>query len=300
MNNNNIFDISCIWSDTAETINYLQDHRLLKTNHRCCGVRCSLVKSHSKDAKEFKCYRCKKRYSIRTGSFFYRSKLSLPSLLSLLYFFCMGIGLVECRRLLKGKVSKNCILQWFVYLREVCSLYLLQNNTQLGGRGRFVEIDECAIGHKRKFNRGFVRGSGTKWIFGIIDVTSKKCHIQWVPDRTRDTLYPIIRQHIAVGSCIHSDEATVYRTLGQQNYEHRTVCHKDNYVNPMDGTHTNNIENFWAHLKNYIKGIQGVNIQNLPLHLDEYMYCWNRKNEGDLFLSCSCKILLILILFKVK
>ena len=34
--------------------------------------------------------------------------------------------------------------------------------------------------------------------------------------------------------------------------------HKENYVNPLDGTHTNNIENFWTHMKNKMCELHGV------------------------------------------
>ena len=46
----------------------------------------------------------------------------------------------------------------------------------------------------------------------------------------------------------------------------------------MDGTHTNNIENFWSHLKLKFREMHGVNSDNLPLHLDEYICWWNNRN----------------------
>ena len=65
----------------------------------------------------------------------------------------------------------------------------------------------------------------------------------------------------APGTRIHSDEAAVYYTLNQQGDIHRTVKHKENYVNLLDGTHTNNIENFWTHLKNKMREMHGVKLQ---------------------------------------
>lgn len=294
-----IFDVSHIWSNVEKTIEFLQQHRLIKENHVCCGMNCNLVKCHTKDGKEFKCYTCGKRYSLRTGSFFSRSKLSLCVLLTVVYFFSNNLSIVQTMKMLKRKISKPSLIQWFVYLREICSLYLLNNPQILGGQDRIVEIDESALGRKRKYNRGAVRGIGTTWVFGILDIVTKQCHVQLVPNRSRATLLPIITRHIAPHSTIHSDQANVYRTLRQINgYTHKTVCHKDNYVNPTDGTHTNNIECFWAHLKNHIKHLHGVDLTNLPIHLDEYCYRWNRKLQGDFsivtaryctFLSCLIK-----------
>ena len=36
-------------------------------------------------------------------------------------------------------------------------------------------------------------------------------------------------------------------------------------------------------MKNHFKTMHGVTFDNLPLHLDEYIYRWNCKNEGDIF-----------------
>ena len=47
-----------------------------------------------------------------------------------------------------------------------------------------------------------------------------------------------------------SDELTTYFTLNQIGYTHRTVKHAENYVNPIDGTTTNHIENFWSSFEN--------------------------------------------------
>ena len=60
----------------------------------------------------------------------------------------------------------------------------------------------------------------------------------------------------------------------------KQLKHKEYYVNPDDGTHTNNIENFWTHVKNQIKLMHGVKIEQLPIHLDEFIYRWNNKNRN--------------------
>ena len=198
----------------------------------------------------------------------------------LTYLFCMKIPVKLCVNLLIGEVSHVSVKQWYNFLREVMSTHLLRNPIQLGGDGCIVELDESALGRKRKYNRGYVRGSGIKWIFGMVDIQTGKCHIELVPDRSRVTLYPIIRRHIIRRTTIHSDEAAVYFTLQNEGYIHKTVKHKEYYVNPDDGTHTNNIENFWTHVKNQIKLMHGVKIEQLPIHLDEFIYRWNNKNTN--------------------
>lgn len=160
---------------------------------------------------------------------------------------------------------------------------LLRDGINLGGPGHIVEIDESALGRTRKYMCGYHRGSGLKWVVGLIDRITKKCHLQIVPDRTRETVFEIIRRHVIRGTIIHTDEARIYSTLDQEGYEHRTVCHNENYVNPVDGTHTNIIENFWSHLKTKIRHLYGVPNDQLGAHLDEYIFRWNYKFDGPIY-----------------
>ena len=160
------------------------------------------------------------------------------------------------------------------------SMHLISLTQVMGGPGRVVQIEETAFGHKHKYNRGHIRGSSVKWIFGILDVTTHKCHIQLVQKRDRDTLFPIILRYVRSRMEIHSDETSVYL------FHHKTVKHKDNYVNPLGGIHTNNIENFCSHIKNKFRDMHGVKNDNLALHLDKFTYRWNTKerNMFDQFL----------------
>ena len=80
-----------------------------------------------------------------------------------------------------GEVSHVTVKQWYNFLREVCSQHLFRHPIKLGGVGNIVELDESALGRKRKYHRGYERGSGIKWIFGILDIQTSKCHIQFVP-----------------------------------------------------------------------------------------------------------------------
>ena len=71
-----------------------------------------------------------------------------------------------------------------------------------------------------------------------------------VPDRTQETLVPIIQQYIRPGTTIWSDQWKVYRNLNKYGYIHDVVNHSKNFVNPLNKqVHTQNIENNWRYLK---------------------------------------------------
>lgn len=277
-----LVDMTTICSTTTATIDFLRDKNLLKKHYICCNDTCIEVKSRTSDGIEFKCQNCSKRYSIRTDSFFFNVHISLRYLLLLIFLFACSTSHGLCSKFMGQKVSHRFIGQWFDKLRDVMTRYLLRHRVTLGGPDSVVEIDETALGRKRKYNRGAFRGSGLKWVFGLIDRQTKKCHLQLVPNRTRDTLFDIIQNNVLRDTIIHSDEAPVYATLRREGYEHYTVKHKESYVAP-DGTHTNCIENFWTHLKNNLKEKHGVSNDKLPGHLDEFIWRWNRKSEGTVF-----------------
>ena len=54
-------------------------------------------------------------------------------------------------------------------------------------------------------------------------------------------------------------------------------------MDPNTGTHTNWIEGFWGNLKIKLKSIRGSRGQMPDGHLDQYLYRFNRKNEGPIF-----------------
>ncbi len=248
----NIVELSSIISDNESTIKYLRHNSLLKQTHDHCGVECiQIYDGKISDKWIFRCRVCRKKFSLRTDSIFSKSKLPLSSLVVLVYCFANNFSITDARKLLNNLVSERSIIQWYTYLREICSQALLNNPVQLGSNGSIVQIDEALIGSKRKYNRGAYRGIH-QWIFGLIDVTSKQCVLQLVGDRKATTLVPIINQHCTPNCEIHSDEARMYTGLSGNGFTHKTVCHADNFVGP-NGVHTNNIEGFWVQCAEQIK-----------------------------------------------
>ena len=84
-------------------------------------------------------------------------------------------------------------------------------------------------------------------------------------------IIPIITCHVRPGCTINSDGAKVYKTLSTMNYTHNIVIHKEHFVNPDNGSHSNWIENIWGNLKIKLKSIRGCQNVMLDGHLDEYI-----------------------------
>ena len=99
-----------------------------------------------------------------------------------------------------------------------------------------------------------------------------------VPNRTRATLLAIIEEVCLPGTHIMSDSFGTYRH-GAINaipvippYVHTMENHRRNFVDPLDGTHTNCVENFWKNIKMKFKIMAGVQRTVLESLLAEYMW----------------------------
>ena len=81
------------------------------------------------------------------------------------------------------------------------------------------------------------------------DVATKVGFMVPVDRRDAATLLPIIQQYIAPGTTIISDLWAAYNTIGTLGYQHLTVNHSLNFVDPTTGACTNHIESVWQKAK---------------------------------------------------
>ena len=128
------------------------------------------------------------------------------------------------------------------------------------------------------------RGRATSreiWVFGLVDCSQRPAlgYMEIVPNRTAATLLPIIQGHVWPGTTVHSDEWSAYRTVqGLPNVQtYQTVNHSLHFVNPTTGVHTQNVESYWARVKLKFKRMKGVDADQLPSYLDEFMW---RERHG--------------------
>lgn len=147
--------------------------------------------------------------------------------------------------------------------------WVLSKQEPIGGMNKIVEIDEARIG-KKKYNTGRIIRS--QWVFGGIECDTKKVFV--LPNRSAETLLPLIRKYVAPGSIIHSDKwRAMYDSLcNDTNYTHKIVNHSVNFVNPETGVNTQNIERFWRDMR--AKKIPSYGIRNYhhTHHLAEYLF----------------------------
>ena len=149
---------------------------------------------------------CRRMKSIRDGSWFSGSHLSLEKILEITYLWCEDL---PQHTIMKWcQVAEHTIVDWCCFCREVCIVFEADHFEKIGGPGCTVEIDESKFG-KRKYNRGRLRDG--KWVLGGIERGSDNMFMRDVHARDAATLLPIIQNCVEPGTTIITDEWRAYR-----------------------------------------------------------------------------------------
>lgn len=215
---------------------------------------------------------CRRMKSIRHGSWFSGSHLSIEKILEITFLWCEDIE----QRVVKKwvEVAEHTIVDWCHFCREVCAIWYNDHTgtDQIGGPGTVVEIDESMFG-KRKYHVG--RVTQGKWVLGGVERGTDNMFMVMVPSRDAATLLPLIQRYVKPGTTIHTDGWAAYNGLPALGYTHHTVNHSVNFVDPVTGTHTQSIEGSWYAAKRKLKRGHGTSRQLFASYLMEYM--WRRE-----------------------
>ena len=99
------------------------------------------------------CTSCKTTKSIRHGSFFSKSKLTLQKWMIAMLWWSREYLVIEMSR--EAEITEGTAYEIYQWLCEVCSTNLLGTQIVLGGPGIVVEIDESLFKHKPKVSCAF-------------------------------------------------------------------------------------------------------------------------------------------------
>ena len=90
---------------------------------------------------------CRKTQSLRHGSFFEKSKLSLQKWLILLHWWIREYPVTDAAE--EAEVTETTAIQVYQYFRDICSWRLVTHDSPmlLGGPGVVVQIDESLFSH---------------------------------------------------------------------------------------------------------------------------------------------------------
>jgi transposase-like protein len=252
--------------------------------------------------KVFNCKDCHNTFSPFKNTIFEKSSTDLRK-----WFFAVHL-------FLNGKKGiSGCQLQREIGVTYKTAWRMLQQIRKSMGNveqeeffDTIVEIDETYVGGKpRKSNKHdddddnnstpFTpnkRGRGTNKmpVVGCIDRNNKKIYAKVaMPNGEGQKLTALQLMNILKTvskaenkNTVITDEFRSYDPLSRNNFIHLRVDHQQMFSDKK-GTHTNNIESFWATLKRGVYGIyHHVSVKYMQRYVNEFCFRYNNRNN-DMF-----------------
>ncbi|XP_023222282.1 uncharacterized protein LOC111623810 [Centruroides sculpturatus] len=241
---------------------------------KCNGVR-KISYRKGTNSVYFRCHKCNLNSSAFDGTFKGKfGKVSWGTIFAFIWhLICIDSSLKSS--CLAVAVSCTTGVDWANFIRHAMMVSLINlTSLKIGGPGKTVEIDDTVVS-KQKCKKGR-KVKETKWVVGGICREDKNCFLCFVNDRSETTLNWVVSKFVQTGSTIYTDKWKGYNHIDDLEgiqIKHETVKHAKNFVNPLNGVHTQSIKRLWGLLKNQ---------KNLPTHYteelcDSYLYAFMYK-----------------------
>ena len=239
-----------------------------------CGGTDRISKMSGKSTRigTYKCYQCRKPFTVKVGTVFESSHVPLRHWLQAMFLMCSskkGISANQLARTLGVTLKTG----WFIghRIREAMRQVGVE---PLGGAGEVVEADETYYGDKHVVTKRTKRGKSThgskRSIVALVERggSARTFHVERAD---QPTVGRIMNENIRQESEIHTDESRLYGHVPHYFAGHHTVIHSgEEYVRyEKDRTvHTNSAESYFSVFK---RGMTGVYQHCAEKHLHRYL-----------------------------
>lgn len=195
--------------------------------HCGCVERISKMGGKSTRIGAYKCYNCRKPFTVKVGTIFESSHIPMRLWLQAIFLISSskkGISANQLHRTL-GITLKSA---WFMSHR-IREAMRSGDFSPFGSEGGPVEVDETFIGRDyTKKPKGEKKGRGydhKNKVLSLVDRTSGQARSMVVDDLKAKTLIPILEANIAREARIMTDEAGQYKNVGQHFACHAFTRH---------------------------------------------------------------------------
>ncbi len=267
------------FNDEAAAYAYVEA-RLWKDGRPCphCGVfdRSGQLKGKSNRPGLWKCYACRKTFTVKIGTIFEASHIAMRDWLTAIHLLCSskkGISSHQLARTL-GLTVKSA---WFMSHRLRLAMQVV-DVPQMGGEDEIVEIDETIIGKVKGAPKdaSFKNSNFRNVVLSLVQRGGavRSFHIS---GSTVGALQAVITAHVDPKTAIMTDELRAYKSIGKGFASHDTVNHsKDEYV--RGHVYTNTVEGFFSVFKRGMKGVyQHCSEYHLGLYLAEFDFRYSNR-----------------------
>lgn len=254
----------------------------------CGGIdRISPMKGKSTRVGTYKCYQCRKPFTVKIGTIFEKSHVPLRMWLQAIFLLASSKKGISANQLSR---TLGCTLKtgWFVghRIREA----MRENNLAvppMGGKGGIVEMDETYHGKVaaprdittsgRPYTKYGTHGpSNKRAIVSLVERggSVRSFHIEHAD---KATINFIASRNIAKEARVFTDESKLYNDMKGHASDHKKIRHRSGeYV--RGEVHTNTVEGVFSVFKRGMKGTyQHCAEKHLHRYLAEFDFRYNNR-----------------------
>lgn len=282
LNFKNLAELTAHFPDDSACREYLE---LMRWNGSPVCPHCGNDTAYKfKNGTYYKCKNCAKKFTVTVGTIFEDTKIGLRKWFIAIYIFTShkkGISSVQLAKDL-GITQKSA---WHLLHRIRFAFGVAEPETLIDT----VEVDETCIGGKAKNMHKSKRAkkvtgrgaSGKTAVIGLVE-RNGRVYAKPVTNTDADTLQGVVKERVATGAQVITDEFRSYRGL-EQDFTHKTVAHGAGQYVAAGNVHTNTIEGYWGLLKRGIFGIyHQVSSKHLHRYCSEFGFRYNTRKGGEI------------------
>jgi len=270
------------FNDEAAAYAFVEAH-LWADGRPCphCGVvdRSGPLRGKSYRIGLYKCYACRKPFTVKVGTIFEASHIQMRDWLAAIQLICSskkGISANQLHRTL-GITLKSA---WFMAHRIREAFKPAGRQPPFGGEGGFVEADETYYGRKADQP---VLGGGQSHKHAVMALVERGGRMRsfHMPVVSKRDVQDVVKHFVSPSAKLSTDESNLYFGIKDWVASHGTVKHRDNeYVRGEASTNT--VEGAFGLFKRGMVGTyQHCGVQHLQRYLNEFDFRYsNRKRLG--------------------
>ncbi len=241
----------------------------------CGGVeRISKMEGKSTRIGTYKCYQCRKPFTVKIGTVFESSHVPLRHWLQAMFLLASSKKGISANQLAR---TLGCTLKtgWFIghRIREAMK-DLGIDVAPMGSGGGIVEADETFLG--RKQDRRVKKGYGHKMVVMSLVERGGKVRSFKIDRAAYAEVERVIRKNVAKDARLMTDSAGYYKFRPFDVAEHQMVNHEIEYV--RGDVHTNTLESYYSVFKRGMKGTyQHCDEKHLHRYAAEFDFRYNHR-----------------------
>jgi transposase-like protein len=251
----------------------------------CGGVeRIGKMGGKSTRVGTYKCYQCRKPFTVKIGTIFEASHVPMHIWLQAMYLIAgskKGISSNQLHRTL-GVTLKTA---WFMSHR-IREAMRSGDLSPFGSDGGIVEADETFIGSEpnaKEFSKARSGYHHKMKVLALVDRATGRSRAFVIDHVALDIVVPILRANIDREAHMMTDEHSVYRRLRRHFANHDHVKHNaGEYGRGI--IHTNTIEGYFSIFK---RGMKGVYQHCQKKHLHRYLAEFDFRYSNRAALGCN-------------